>query len=165
MKTMEFSEILEKMLDDSDDTFSTESLSTNDFTHRNFKSKSAQTLDNESLSRLITDLSASTPVFKFQGTRGYFKVSKSLNATSSSFQLKAEGMTTEQFKAYEFMFYALEMPVLKAHQIFPEVFTSVQLKKAFKIAALKRHPDTGGSHESFLELKKSYELLVEFVRT
>ena len=38
-----------------------------------------------------------------------------------------------------------------------------QLNKAFKKAALKTHPDCGGSHESFLKLKQSHEILVTFL--
>lgn len=74
-------------------------------------------------------------------------------------------MTAEQFKAYETLFYALELPVLKAHRLLPEGFNQLQLKKAYKLAALKNHPDSGGSHESFLEIKKCYDILEGFVKT
>ena len=44
-------------------------------------------------------------------------------------------------------------------------FQLQQLNKAFKKAALKAHPDCGGSHESFLKLKHSHEILVTFLNT
>lgn len=84
---------------------------------------------------------------------------------SEKFYLKSEGMTHQQFKAYEFLLYALELPILKAHSLFPESFSLGQLKKAYKLAALKNHPDQGGSHESFLELRKCYDILEGFAKT
>ena len=82
-----------------------------------------------------------------------------------SLKLKSHLMTAAQFKAYEMMLYALELPILKAHALFPESFNLLQLKKAYKLAALKNHPDTGGCHESFLEIKKCYEILEGFAKT
>lgn len=118
-------------------------------------------------SPLNTELFVNTPVFRFANNFSYYSQQPFKKDTHpcTSFQLKAEGMSPEQFKAYEFLFYSLELPVLKAHQMLPEKFNSNQLKKAFKIAALKNHPDVGGTHESFLELKKSYEILLDFVKT
>jgi hypothetical protein len=84
---------------------------------------------------------------------------------AADFKLKASGMSHEQFKAYEKLFYALEIPVLTAHRLFPESFSLGQLKKAYKLAALRNHPDQGGSHESFLEIKKCYDILEGFVKT
>jgi len=139
-----------------------------DSTHfENFENKS----ENQTLysSPLNTELIVNTPVFRFSHTRpsNYTKHQTKENSAHNTdpFKLKSEGMTQEQFKAYEFLFYCMDLPILKAHQLFPEKFNSSQLKKAFKIAALKQHPDTGGTHESFLELKKSYELLMDFVKT
>lgn len=74
-------------------------------------------------------------------------------------------MTDVQFKAYETLFYALELPILTAHRLLPESFNQLQLKKAYKLAALKNHPDSGGCHESFLEIKKCYDILEGFVKT
>lgn len=122
-----------------------------------------------STSPLNTELIMNTPVFRFTQTRtsSYTKNQTKENSVHNTtpFKLKSEGMTLEQFKAYEFLFYSMNLPILKAHQLFPEKFSSSQLKKAFKIAALKQHPDVGGTHESFLELKKSYEILMDFVKT
>lgn len=84
---------------------------------------------------------------------------------SSEFKLKSQGMTEVQFKAYESLLYAIELPILVAHRMFPEGFTLSQLKKAYKLAALKNHPDSGGSHESFLEIRKCYDILEGFART
>lgn len=74
-------------------------------------------------------------------------------------------MTQVEFKAYETLLYALELPILAAHRLFPECFNQQQLKKAYKLAALKNHPDGGGCHESFLEIKKCYDILEGFVKT
>lgn len=41
-----------------------------------------------------------------------------------------------------------------------EDFTKEELKKSFKKLCFKKHPDSpGGSHQSFLELKKNYDQL------
>lgn len=74
-------------------------------------------------------------------------------------------MTQAEFKAYETLLYALELPILVAHRLFPECFNQQQLKKVYKLAALKNHPDSGGCHESFLEIKKCYDILEGFVKT
>ncbi len=47
----------------------------------------------------------------------------------------------------------------------PGNFNLQQLKRCYKKAALKAHPDCGGSHESFLALKSDYELLLAFLRS
>lgn len=39
-------------------------------------------------------------------------------------------------------------------------FTQAELKKAWRAAALKHHPDQGGSHEAFIRMKQAYEFLV-----
>jgi len=155
MKTMDFAEILDQMIE--------KSYSEPETSHH---PSHTQTPDPAYVSALISQISASIPVFKYHSAKSYTSHRHSkAQAPTAPFQLRSMGMSVVQFKAYETIFYALELPVLKAHQIFPEGFSPLQLKKAFKIAALKRHPDTGGSHESFLELKKSYELLLEFVKT
>lgn len=38
------------------------------------------------------------------------------------------------------------------------------LRKAYKKAAMKTHPDLGGSHESFLKLQKVHEILVTYLQ-
>jgi len=92
--------------------------------------------------------------------------SRSQNAVrASEFKLKSQGMTEVQFKAYESLLYAIELPILVAYRMFPEGFTLSQLKKAYKLAALKNHPDSGGCHESFLEIRKYYDILEGFAKT
>ncbi len=45
-------------------------------------------------------------------------------------------------------------------------FSLHQLKKAYRKAALSHHPDlASGSHESFLAIKESYEILLAFFAT
>lgn len=85
--------------------------------------------------------------------------------SANEFKLKSQGMTETQFKAYESLLYAMELPILAAHRMFPESFTLSQLKKAYKLAALKNHPDSGGCHESFLEIRKCYDILEGFAKT
>ncbi|AZZ36262.1 hypothetical protein CIK05_05470 [Bdellovibrio sp. qaytius] len=84
---------------------------------------------------------------------------------ANEFKLKSQGMTELQFKSYESLLYAMELPILAAHRMFPEAFTLSQLKKAYKLAALKNHPDSGGCHESFLEIRKCYDILEGFAKT
>lgn len=85
--------------------------------------------------------------------------------SAREFKLKSQGMTETQFKAYESLLYAIELPILTAHRMFPEGFSLVQLKKVYKLAALKNHPDSGGCHESFLEIRKCYDILEGFAKT
>lgn len=43
-------------------------------------------------------------------------------------------------------------------------FYSSELKSAYRHALLKTHPDQGGTAESFQQVRKSYEILVHFVK-
>lgn len=46
------------------------------------------------------------------------------------------------------------------HEFLLEDFTKEELRKSFKKLCFKKHPDSpGGSHQSFLELKKHYDQL------
>ncbi len=44
-------------------------------------------------------------------------------------------------------------------------FASFELKSSYRQALLKTHPDQGGSTESFLQVKKSYEILSSLVKS
>lgn len=44
-------------------------------------------------------------------------------------------------------------------------FTSFELKSCYRQVLLKTHPDQGGSTESFLQAKKSYEILSSLVKS
>lgn len=44
-------------------------------------------------------------------------------------------------------------------------FSMRELKRSYRQALLKTHPDQGGSSEIFQKTKKSYEILLEFVKT
>ena len=74
----------------------------------------------------------------------------------------------EAITGYE-LSYEQELALAYINQILPAqlrlrgCFQINQLNKAFKKAALKTHPDCGGSHESFLKLKQSHEILVTFL--
>lgn len=43
-------------------------------------------------------------------------------------------------------------------------FNLHELKSAYRISALKTHPDQGGSSETFQEVKKSYQILLPLVK-
>jgi hypothetical protein len=44
-------------------------------------------------------------------------------------------------------------------------FSRSELKRAYRLAVLKAHPDQGGSSESFHEVRKSYQILEALVKT
>jgi hypothetical protein len=45
-----------------------------------------------------------------------------------------------------------------------DAFTANELKSAFRLCALKTHPDRGGSSETFQLIKKSYHILEALVK-
>lgn len=69
-------------------------------------------------------------------------------------------LTSLQQKALE-----LINSLLSQADSLPGNFNLQQLKRSYKKAALKAHPDCGGSHESFLALKSDYEMLLAFLRS
>lgn len=44
-------------------------------------------------------------------------------------------------------------------------FNRIELKSCYRAALLKTHPDQGGNSESFLAVKKSYEILKSLVKS
>lgn len=66
-------------------------------------------------------------------------------------QRKPHTFSSEQREAFEF----LKMWI---HDL-SEGFTAAELRKAFRQAALRLHPDQGGSPEEFVSLKSHYETL------
>ncbi len=52
---------------------------------------------------------------------------------------------------------------LPASQKLLKNFNLTQLKRSYKKAALRAHPDCGGTHERFLQLKSSLEMLLAFL--
>lgn len=119
------------------------------------------TLEPAFLSSLLGELS--TLRVQNHSVSSYSRSERTVRA--NEFKLKSQGMSEVQFKAYESLLYAIELPILTAHRLFPETFTLSQLKKAYKLAALKNHPDSGGCHESFLEIRKCYDILEGFAKT
>jgi hypothetical protein len=67
-------------------------------------------------------------------------------------------MTPLELSAFEFINFQLD-----SHQQIAKNFTVLELKRGYKKAALRLHPDCGGSHSSFLELKSGFELLMAFL--
>lgn len=152
MKDVSFAEILEK-------------ISSENETEATFSNEISGTIEPAFLSSLMGEVPTLHINVRVQNhsTSPYSRSQKI--TPSSEFKLKSQGMTSEQFNAYEKLLYAMELPILAAHRLFPEGFTSLQLKKAYKLAALKNHPDSGGCHESFLEIRKCYDILEGFVKT
>ncbi len=148
MRDVSFAEILEK-------------ISSENETETSFSTEVSSTLEPAFLSNLLGEI----PMLRVQNhsTSSYSHSYKTV--TTKNFKLKSQGMTQAEFKAYETLLYALELPILAAHRLFPECFNLLQLKKVYKLAALKNHPDSGGCHESFLEIKKCYDILEGFVKT
>lgn len=134
-----------------------------------FSQEISGTLEPAFLSHLMGSLQSDIPSVRVQN-HSVSSYSRKRNYTdkvvsANEFKLKSQGMTETQFKAYESLLYAMELPILAAHRMFPEGFTLSQLKKAYKLAALKNHPDSGGCHESFLEIRKCYDILEGFAKT
>jgi len=151
MRDVSFAEILEN-------------ISSENETETAFSQETFSTLEPAFLSHLMGSLQTELPSVRVQNhsVSSYSRKQNYTDKTFSAreFKLKSQGMTETQFKAYESLLYAMELPILTAHRMFPENFNPQQLKKAYKLAALKNHPDSGGCHESFLETKKCYDILV-----
>ncbi|MCC2680306.1 MAG: hypothetical protein K0R29_2882 [Pseudobdellovibrio sp.] len=102
----------------------------------------------------FTTILVNTPRYhgprKPQGTRAYHIKIKAQAARV------AHVFNPEQAQAFE--------TLKKWNQLFTESFTRQELKRAFRIAVLKAHPDQGGSSESFQEVKKSYQILEGLVK-
>lgn len=64
---------------------------------------------------------------------------------------------TEEQSAFESLNALLEIPLVSG-------FYRAELKSAYRQALLKTHPDQGGTAESFQQVRKSYEILVRFVK-
>lgn len=152
MRDVSFAEILEK-------------ISSENETENVFSTEVSSTLEPAFLSSLLGEVPPLNIRLRVQNhsTSSYSHSYKTVSA--KDFKLKSQGMTEGEFKAYETLLYALELPILAAHRMFPECFNQQQLKKVYKLAALKNHPDSGGCHESFLEIKKCYDILEGFVKT
>ncbi|OFZ30233.1 MAG: hypothetical protein A2622_10355 [Bdellovibrionales bacterium RIFCSPHIGHO2_01_FULL_40_29] len=86
------------------------------------------------------------PVYK----SGYKKYVTSFKRTPHSF-------TPEQSEAFE--------SLSKWSSTLTNSFNKIELKSAYRQALLKTHPDHGGSSESFLLTKKSYEILRSLVKS
>ena len=70
---------------------------------------------------------------------------------------KPHSMNIQQILAFENL--SLWAPTLT------NVFNSNELKSCYRTALLKTHPDQGGNAESFLSVKKSYEILRSLVKS
>lgn len=102
----------------------------------------------------FTSILVNTPRYqsprKPQGTKAYHIKIKVLAAR------QAHALTPEQAQAFE--------TLKKWCVLFNENFSRLDLKRAYRLAVLKAHPDHGGSSESFQEVRKSYQILEALVK-
>ena len=103
-------------------------------------------LDPHGLSLIIGKIA----VFK-TGHKKYFAVKK------DAIQAKSHLFTPGQKLAFENL--AKWSPSLMDN------FNRLDLKSSYRAALLKTHPDQGGSSETFIEVKKSYEILRSLVKS
>lgn len=87
---------------------------------------------------------------------------------------KVQFQKTSQYKSQTRVFTAParlneteKQAYLKFYQwgvMLPKSFSNIDLKTAFRRLALQLHPDQGGSHEDFLDLKRAYFTLRESIK-
>ena len=180
MKDHSFHDILEQIIESESINSSSDFISKNKDLYNNtqegfFNSSSENLHSAEGLSTDISSIRQTLSVENFNGARRASKelgrkfyqvrVNASINSSVKQTTKPAHTMNEIQKKAYESILYALNLPILIASRLLPMSFTAEDLKRSFKKAALNCHPDTGGHHESFLSLKKDYEILKQLVMT
>lgn len=184
MKDNSFHDILEQILEGDSAYASSDFTSNNKDLYNNtqeafFNSSSEMFNSTEGLSTDISSILSELSVENLNGARltakltakeqgrKFYQVRRNASINSSVKQKTkpAHTMNEIQKKAYESILYAMSLPILIASRLLPLSFTPDDLKKSFKKAALNCHPDTGGHHESFLSLKKDYEILKQLVMT
>ena len=180
MKDNSFHDILERILE-GDSAYITSDFTSNNKdlynnTQESFFNSSSEILNStEDLSTDISsilnelsveNLNGAKLAAKHQGHKFYqLRKNASINSFTTPMTKPAHTMNEIQKTAYESLLYAMNLPILIASRLLPLSFTAEDLKKSFKKAALNCHPDTGGHHESFLSLKKDYEILKQLVMT
>lgn len=183
MKDHSFHDILEQIIESESVGSSSDFTSKNKDLYNNTQEASfnssnstSETLHStESFSTDISSILNELSVENFNGAklaareqgRKFYQVRRnaSINSFATPITKPAHTMNEIQKKAYESILYAMNLPILIASRLLPLSFTAADLKKSFKKAALNCHPDTGGHHESFLSLKKDYEILKQLVMT
>jgi len=137
LNTETFSEILETLLEEKPS--------------ENVLSRSTGHYESVQDAHGFTSILVNTPRYqsprKPQGTRAYHI--KVRTRTAHPF-------TQEQAQAFE--------TLKKWNQFFTSSFSRPELKRAYRQAVLKAHPDQGGSSESFQEVRKSYQILEALVK-
>ena len=79
-------------------------------------------------------------------------------------------VTTEKLQALRasHIFNSIQQSAFMALQMWAPLlldnFSQAELKRAYRIAVLKTHPDHGGSSESFQEVKNNYQILEALVK-
>lgn len=103
-----------------------------------------------SLSQIIGTI----PIYK-TGYKKYSSVKKVISPTKQ--MRKPHDMNADQHLAFENL--SMWAPTLTND------FNRIELKSCYRAALLKTHPDQGGCSESFLLIKKSYEILKSLVKS
>ncbi len=183
MKDHSFHDVLEQIIESESINCSSDFISKNKDLYNNtqesfFNSSNSTSEALNSSEGLSTDMSSILNKLSGQNFNGarlaakeqgrkFYQVRKNASINSSAKQATkpAHTMNEIQKKAYESILYTMNLPILIASRLLPLSFTAEDLKKSFKKAALNCHPDTGGHHESFLSLKKDYEILKQLVMT
>lgn len=138
--TLNFSEILEEQIEKSIENTS------------DFSAGWSSVLDPMHLSYLLgsLDIEAISTVSKAKNP--YLKYKKIII-------IKDHSLSVAEQKAFDFI-----NLYLNTDAILTKNFNLPQLKRSYKRAALRAHPDLGGSHDQFLQLKSSYEMLLSFLK-
>lgn len=144
-KSFEFSEILENRLNSAFEIPTDSTV--------NYSAGWSSDIDPMHLSYLLGSLDIETVPAVSALKNPYLKYKKII-------QRPNHVLTSLQQKAFE-----LINSLLSQADSLPGNFNLQQLKRSYKKAALKTHPDCGGSHESFLALKSDYEMLLAFLRS
>ncbi len=153
MKTASFQSILE------------ENLNENNFVSQDyfadFTSGWTSVLEPQGLSQLLGQIHVDIK-YRAHHKMSYFEGSKNFSAENTKKQIKksAYALKTLEQSAFDFI-----NGLLPNDQQLSGFFKTTEVKKAFRFAARKAHPDCGGSHDQFLQLKNNFEILLAFLCT
>ncbi len=142
--TLNFSEILDEQIEKS-------FANASDFSG-GWSSPYDQTLDPMYLSYLLGSLDIEVVPTVSKAKNPYLKYKKIIIIQDHSLSIAEQ-------KAFDFINLYLNVDTLLLKN-----FNLTQLKRSYKKAALRAHPDLGGSHDQFLQLKSSYEMLLAFLK-
>lgn len=129
--------------------------------HTDFSSGWTSVLEPQGLSQLLAQIHIQVKPTASPKAM-YFRNNKIASVEKAKKQIKKSGYTlkTLEQSAFDSINHLLtEKQQLDGH------FKLSDVKKAFRHAARRAHPDCGGSHEVFLQLKTNTEILLAFLST